>query len=46
VEKFRGINPRLPVDDIAEAAFDIERRSPHDLLRLLAGAKDRQLKTA
>jgi 2-methylcitrate dehydratase PrpD len=45
-EKFRGINPRLPVDDIAAAAFDIERRSPRDLLRLLAGVKRKELETA
>ncbi|MBI1965808.1 MAG: MmgE/PrpD family protein [Betaproteobacteria bacterium] len=46
VGKFRGINPRLPVDAIAEAAFDIERRPVRELLGLLAGAKTRQRKTA
>ncbi|MBI3043202.1 MAG: MmgE/PrpD family protein [Betaproteobacteria bacterium] len=44
VEKFRGINPQLPVDDIAEAALDIERHSLRKLLGLLARA--RQLQTA
>ena len=32
IEKFRGINPQLPVDRIAELAFDIERHSIKDLL--------------
>jgi 2-methylcitrate dehydratase PrpD len=35
IEKFRGINPKLPVDDIAAAVFDIERRSVKDVLALL-----------
>ena len=34
IAKFRGINPELPVDDIAGAVFDIERRSSKDLLGL------------
>ena len=46
VEKFRGINPRLPVDDIAGAVFDVERRSVRELLGLLSGKKSRQLQTA
>ncbi len=46
VEKFRGINPQLPADAIAEAAFDIERRPLRELLGLLAGAKTQQRKTA
>jgi 2-methylcitrate dehydratase PrpD len=46
VEKFRGINPQLPVDTIADTAFNIERHSVRELLGLLAGAKAKQLKTA
>ena len=46
VEKFRGINPQLPVDDIAAVAFDIEHRSVRDLLSLLAPAKAKRLQTA
>jgi len=46
VEKFRGINPNLPVDDIAGAAFDIERRSVKQLLALLSGARAKQLQSA
>ncbi len=46
VEKFRGINPHLPVDRIAETAFAIERHSIRDLLALLAGAQAKQLRTA
>jgi 2-methylcitrate dehydratase PrpD len=34
-EKFRGINPRLPVDRIAQTALDIEKHSLKDLLALL-----------
>jgi 2-methylcitrate dehydratase PrpD len=34
-EKFRGINPALPVDDIAAAAFAIEQRGIRRLLKLL-----------
>jgi 2-methylcitrate dehydratase PrpD len=37
-EKFRGINPTLPVDRIAEVALHIERHSVRDLLALLARA--------
>jgi 2-methylcitrate dehydratase PrpD len=46
VEKFRGINPQLPADDIAGAAFDIERRSVKQLLALLSGARAKQLQSA
>jgi len=46
VEKFRGINPRLPADDIAGVAFDIERRSVKQLLALLSGARAKQLQSA
>jgi len=35
-EKFRGINPELPVDRIARVALEIERHSVRDLLGLLA----------
>ncbi len=35
-EKFRGINPALPVDRIADVALHIERHSVRDLLALLA----------
>ncbi|MDP2707069.1 MAG: MmgE/PrpD family protein, partial [Burkholderiales bacterium] len=31
-EKFRGINPRLPVDEIAAVALNIERHSVRELL--------------
>ena len=46
VAKFRGINPQLPVDRIADVALDIERHSVKELLALLAGTQSRQLKTA
>lgn len=46
IGKFRGINPQLPVDAIAEAALDIERRSVRQLLALLAGKKAKHLQTA
>ena len=35
-EKFRGINPQLPVDEIAGTALDIEKHSVKELLALLA----------
>jgi 2-methylcitrate dehydratase PrpD len=35
-EKFRGINPRLPVDKIAAVTLDIEHHSVRELLALLA----------
>ena len=46
IEKFRGINPRLPVDAIAETALNIERYSIKKLLGLLASSKAEQLETA
>jgi 2-methylcitrate dehydratase PrpD len=46
VEKFRGINPRLPVDDIAAAVFDIEHRRLRDVLGLMTGAKAKRAQTA
>lgn len=45
-EKFRGINPELPVDAIAETALNIERHSVRGLLALLAAAREKQLQTA
>ena len=38
-EKFRGINPQLPVDAIAKVALDIENHSVRDLLALAAQRK-------
>ncbi len=35
-EKFRGINPQLPVDAIAKVALDIENHSVRELLALAA----------
>jgi 2-methylcitrate dehydratase PrpD len=35
-EKFRGINPQLPVDKIAAVTLDIEHHSVRELLALLA----------
>ena len=46
IEKFRGINPQLPVDRIAEAALDIERHSVKDLLALLAPVHSQATMTA
>ncbi len=46
IEKFRGINPQLPVDEIARVALDIERHSVRQLLALLAGKRAKQLQTA
>jgi 2-methylcitrate dehydratase PrpD len=46
VEKFRGINPQLPVDDIAGAVFEIERRSVREVLSLLASPRAKQRQTA
>ena len=45
VEKFKGINPQLPADDIAETALGIERHSVRQLLALLVRkrAKQRQI---
>jgi 2-methylcitrate dehydratase PrpD len=36
IEKFRGINPSLPVDRIAAVALNIEQHSVRELLALLA----------
>ncbi|MBY0267591.1 MAG: MmgE/PrpD family protein [Burkholderiales bacterium] len=38
-EKFRGINPGLPVDEIARVALDIENHSVRELLALVAPKK-------
>jgi len=38
-EKFRGINPALPVDEIARVALDIENHSVRDLLKLAVSGK-------
>jgi 2-methylcitrate dehydratase PrpD len=46
IDKFRGINPQLPVDAIAETALNIERHTVRQLLALLAGKRARQLQTA
>jgi 2-methylcitrate dehydratase PrpD len=35
IAKFRGINPKLPVEAIAEAVFDIEHRAVKEVLGLL-----------
>jgi 2-methylcitrate dehydratase PrpD len=45
-EKFRGINPQLPVDAIAEMALDIENHHVDELLGLLAGTRAKQRRTA
>jgi 2-methylcitrate dehydratase PrpD len=46
IGKFRGINPQLPVDDIADVALHIERHSVKRLLALLAQTRASQLQTA
>jgi 2-methylcitrate dehydratase PrpD len=46
IEKFRGINPQLPVDAIADTVLHIERHTVKELLALLAGKRARQLQTA
>jgi 2-methylcitrate dehydratase PrpD len=46
IEKFRGINPQLPVDAIADAVLNVERHTVKQLLTLLAGKRARQLQTA
>ncbi|MBI4194200.1 MAG: MmgE/PrpD family protein [Betaproteobacteria bacterium] len=46
IRKFRGINPGLPVDAIADVALAIERHSARELLRLLAGVEAKPLQTA
>jgi 2-methylcitrate dehydratase PrpD len=42
VEKFRGINPQLPVDAIADVAYHVERHPVRKLLDLLATTRQRQ----
>ena len=46
IEKFRGINPLLPVDPIAETVMSIERHNVRQLLGMLAGKRTRALQTA
>lgn len=43
IEKFRGINPQLPADAIAEAALDVERHSVRQLLGLLVPVKQKSV---
>lgn len=38
-QKFRGINPQLPVDRIAAVALNIEHHSVRELIDLLAPAR-------
>lgn len=42
VEKFRGLHPQLPVDEIAAVALGVERHRVRDLLALLAPRESRQ----
>jgi 2-methylcitrate dehydratase PrpD len=46
IEKFRGINPQLPVDAVADTVLHMERHTVRELLELLAGKRARQLQTA
>jgi 2-methylcitrate dehydratase len=46
VEKFRGINPQLPADAIAETVLNIEHHTVREVLALLAGKRAKQLQTA
>ena len=46
VEKFRGINPQLPVDAIANTAYHIEQHSVRALLNQLVETKTRKLQKA
>jgi 2-methylcitrate dehydratase PrpD len=46
IAKFRGINPQLPAEAIAEIALDIERHTVKDLLALLVPVRARRLETA
>jgi len=46
IEKFRGINPQLPVEAIADTVLNIERHTVREVLALLASKHARQLKTA
>jgi hypothetical protein len=41
IAKFRGINPRLPAQEIADVALHIERHTVRDLLGLLVPAKQK-----
>jgi 2-methylcitrate dehydratase PrpD len=45
-EKFRGINPDLPVDAVARGALDIEAHGVSELLHLLAAPGEKQRRTA
>jgi len=46
VEKFRGINPQLPVDAIADTAYHIEQHSVRALLNQLSETKTLKLQKA
>lgn len=46
IEKFRGINPGLPVQEIARLCLEIERHPVRELLALLAAARAEELQTA
>ncbi|MGH6692713.1 MAG: hypothetical protein ACREF4_18750, partial [Gammaproteobacteria bacterium] len=46
VAKFRGINPRLPAQEIADVALHIEHHSVKQLLALLVSEGAKQLHTA
>lgn len=46
IRKFRGINPQLPVDAIAEIVLNIERHTIDEVLALLAGKHAKRLQTA
>jgi 2-methylcitrate dehydratase PrpD len=46
IDKFRGINPQLPVEAIAETVLSIERHTVREVLTLLASKQARQLRTA
>jgi 2-methylcitrate dehydratase PrpD len=45
-EKFRGINPDLPVDDIARIALDMENHGVAELLALLSGRTQKKQRLA
>jgi 2-methylcitrate dehydratase PrpD len=45
-EKFRGINPGLPVDAIARVALDMEAHGVAELLALLSGQAQAQRRIA
>ncbi|MGE5526459.1 MAG: hypothetical protein ACM3SS_22310, partial [Rhodospirillaceae bacterium] len=45
-EKFRGINPELPVDQIAHVALDMEHHSVSELMTLVAPQTDARRRTA